>query len=275
MSAMLRIDGGVVFWTLGQNSDKDAIAKGWYDVDPKWEKVAPQDRSRESCLHDALVKIFPRALLRPLDKRSGFAVLHEIRSHDEVQTVTTHAVGFDDLGQVEMRRGYEQAMQDRIALEYRYQRGLVKPMQVAKSLTTVASLLGAVTLRPTGGVYWMPDSSLSTWNRLAGVVQASAVDGHNYIYRITHAFDSESIVAVRDALLNEADAHAARIIAEVESNELGERALINRANEADALMAKVEEYERILSQALPTARSIAERAGLAATAAKILAPTAA
>jgi hypothetical protein len=275
MTGSIRLDGSVVFWTLSKDSVRQTIIDGWTAVGAGWGKMAPKERTPEACLRDALSDRFPKALIRPLEKKDGFAVLQEVRYRDDVQTACTHAVAFDSNGGIEIRRGYTMTLEMELHEAYTRQRAILKPSQVATSLVGILSHLNAVVLRPTGGIYWLPDASLSTWQELADVVQAAGVGGRNAIYRITHTFDAESVRAVRDAVLAEADREAAEIIKDVDSGELGERALKSRAEQADRLKLKVQEYERILNESLGTATEIAERAGHVATAAKIIATAAA
>lgn len=271
MSALLRFDGSVVFWTLSSDSIRQQIVDGWTAIDPAWGKLAPRERTPESCLRDALSFLFPKAILRPLEKRDGFAVLQEQRFKDDVQTICTHAVAIEDSGIV-MRRGYGYDLSQAIEHRYNNERQLLRPAQVATALVACMANLNAVMLRPTGGLYWLPDTSLHTWTQLADVVQGAAVG--NTIYRITHAFDNESVRAVRDAILAESNRRATEIIADIDSGELGERALRQRSRDADALRIKVEEYERILGEALPSARELAEKANNASVAARLIAPAA-
>lgn len=275
MTGSMRLDGSVLFWTLSKDSVRQSIIDGWNAVGPEWGKLAPKERTPEACLRDALDDRFPKALIRPLEKKDGFAVLQEVRYRDDVQTACTHAVAFTTNGDIDIRRGFTSQLELELTEAYKRQRSILKPSQVASSLVAILAHLNAVVLRPTGGVYWLPDSSLGIWQQLADVVQVAGVGGRNAVYRITHTFDAESVRAVRDAVLAEADREAAEIIKEVDSGELGERALRARADQADRLKEKVQEYERILNESLGTATEIAERAGHVATAAKIIATAAA
>lgn len=272
MSAMLRVDGAVVFWSLGTSSSVDLIRQGWEQIGPAWGRLAPKERNKVGILHDALSVVFPRSLLRPLEKREGFAVLHETRFKDEVSTICTHAVAIDESTEyIDFRRGYDMALRQRVVHEYDQQKQLVKPIQVATALIACVNELAGVSLRPSGGFYWLSDAALPTWDRLVAVVKAA---GKNNIYQITHNFDAESIRAVRDAVLAEAEKEADAILSAVESGELGERGLKSQARAAENLQRKVQEYERILGEALPAAAAIASKAELTAVSAHLTAASA-
>lgn len=272
MSALLRVDGAVTFWSLGVSSVLDTIKTGLEAIDPAFAKHAPKRRTKAAVLHDALARIFPKALLRPLDKKDGFAVLQEVRFRDEVQTICTHAVAVDEqTGAIDMRRGYDYALYSRLVYEFQAQELIVKPAQVAACLVGCIYELNGVTLRPNGGFYWLSDAALPHWNQITEVVQRA---GKNSVYQITHDFNANTIRAVRDAILAEAEKEANDILDSVESGKLGERALNARASDAEALQRKVEEYERLLGEALPAAAAIARKAELTSISAKLSAQTA-
>lgn len=272
----IRVDGALVFWTLGEWTSRDAIEAGWGLLPPPpgggtWAEWAPPPRTHEACLKDAMALVWPKHLIRPLAKRDGFAVLEEQRLHDDVYTITRAVAKVDDLGRVELVRGQDLGQDAALRAEFRRQSGLLKPSQVTSGLVAVLSRLAVAFIRPTGGLYWLPERSLSAWEGLAGVVEKASVGGRSVIYTIRHRFDADSIRAVRDALLKEVEDEVEGIIREVDSGDLGEVALGNRAAKAEALQAKVRQYEMILGERLDDARGLAEKAEMSATAAKILA----
>jgi hypothetical protein len=278
MSAMLRVDGSVTFWSLGDSTSLDALKTGLSNTPHParhdgFLKYAPLPRTDQACLKDALAKLYSKYLIRPLAKRDGFAVLEEIRQQDDVQTVNKFSVTVDENGVVNLLRNWADTWAIRSELDN--QRKLLRPAQVTACLVGVLSELGAVTLRPKGGIYWLPDSALPTWRLITDAVESSSVGGRNSVYKITHQFDGDSIRAVRDALLGEIERESERIMQEVDGGELGETALRNRAAEAESLQQKVREYERILGERLPDAEQLAYKAEMTATAAKVLASGAA
>ncbi len=272
----IRVDGALIFWTLGEWTSRDAIEAGWGLLAPPpdggtWAELAPPPRTHEACLRDAMCVVWPKHLIRPLAKRDGFAVLEEQRLHDDVYTTTRAVAKVDDLGRVDLVRGHDHAQEAALRTEFRRQSGLLKPSQITTGLVAVLSKLNVARIRPTGGLYWLPERSLPAWEGLAGVVAKAGVGGRNAMYTIRHRFDADSIRAVRDALLKEVEDEVEGIIREVDGGDLGERALGNRAAAAEALQAKVRQYEIILGERLDDARVLAEKAEMSATAAKILA----
>lgn len=276
MSAMLRVDGAVVFWSIGEWTSRDAIINGWKAVPPShgiydWFDLAPQPRTNLACLRGAVNECHPKNLIRMLEKRDGFAVLEEKRYTDEVITNTIVSYKINDQGGIDVIRGWTADREADIRSAFAKQTALLKPSQVASALTDILRRMNAVTLRPTGGVYWLSDEYLDTWGQLTAVIEAASVGARNTVYRITHQFDAHSVRAVRDAFLAEVEKEANKIMEEVDAGELGENALKNRATQAEILQDKVREFERILGERLPDAADLARKAELTAMAAKILA----
>jgi hypothetical protein len=88
------------------------------------------------------------------------------------------------------------------------------------------------------------------WERTTEAVGLAADAGRSVGYSITHELDEAAVLAVRDALVAEVTAETRRIAADIQSGELGERAIESRKNEAAALRQKVVRYESMLNVAL-------------------------
>jgi hypothetical protein len=133
---------------------------------------------------------------------------------------------------------------------FRRFQGRLTGQQVGAALVRVLYSLGGTRLRPTGGVYWLPGDQVDTWERTTEAVGLSADGGRSIGYCITHELDEAAVLAVRDALVAEVTAETRRIAAEIQSGELGERAIDSRRAEAARLKLKVVSYEGMLNVAL-------------------------
>jgi hypothetical protein len=279
MSALLRVDGSVTFWSLSESTSL-GVLKAKLAAIPHparadgWACYAPTPRTPQACLRDALASVYRSMLIRPLAKRDGFALIKETKLHDDVVMANAASVAVTKDGVVDVLKGWVDVVMVKGALDV--QAGVVKPSGVTAALVAMLQTeLGAVSLRPSGGVYWLPDASLPAWRQVGEAVEAAAASGRSTVYCINHQFDGASIRAVRDALLNDVAREAARIEAEVDGGLLGENALRARARQAQVLQAKVAEYERVLGERLPDAAELARKTELTATAARILAQGAA
>lgn len=269
----LRIGGAVIFHTLGEWTDRahlkdglDAIGLGDF---------APEPRTNASALKDALNDVFSASmyLVRPLETKDGFTVVKETRGIGHVGNTyqTELSAAINDQSQISFHPTDSRA--HAIVEKYNTHLGLVRGTQVSSSLVSILASLGGTRLRPTGAIYWLADSQLGRWEEVVKVVEGAGVVGagcRNACYILRHDFDADSVRAVRDAIVADVTAEAARINKEIESGNLGERALAHRQEEAVSLQEKVREYEALLGVGLASLHEQLEEAGAAACRAKIL-----
>lgn len=273
--------GRVVFWSSTEWSSlsdiRDGLAKVSRPDGRTLEDFAPKPRTAYACLRDAISVQFPKQRVEKLETNKGFACLQVNRHRDDVTTTTLFAVEADEQAMdFTFLRGYRSDWNDQLQAEFSRQRGLLKPSQVTGCLTGIlASCCNYVPLRPTGGVYWIPEVAFDLWAQVAPVVEKAGVGGTNAVYQITHDLNADAVRAVRDSFQKLIEAEAEEINRLIESGELGERALKTQGERAEALQRKIEEYEQILSERLPAAMDLAKQAEVAAMFAKIQASTAA
>lgn len=130
------------------------------------------------------------------------------------------------------------------------QSGLLASTDVTTWLVKLAYKHGAVTLRDTGGVYFVPREHTEFWRAVSRCVEATA--GYR-VFRIPAMNNSECVSAIVDAVT----AEAAQLITMMEielaqagDDALGKRAMKTRQTEAEAMLAKVVSYEKLLGMQL-------------------------
>lgn len=265
------LGGAVVFWSLGEFSDREQLKQGFESLGRG--ALTPEVRTQAACLRDALADLFQERdglLIRPLAKKNGFAVIAEERGEDT--NSLTHVVTAKIEGDNAISLSpFNQDQAERLKTSYDRYMGMVRPAALAGSLIKAMGTLGGQRLRPGGGVYWLPGERVDEWSSICAVVEAAACNGtKSAIYRIEHDFNSESVRAVRDAVIEEVQAASARLKKEIMSGDLGERALETRQYQAEELRRKVELYESILNVGLESCRAVIEEAANAEAAAVIL-----
>lgn len=121
---------------------------------------------------------------------------------------------------------------------------------VSGMLVRVIAHMKGVTLRESGGLYYLPDSVVNTFRALANVVEGAACgESKNVVYSVRTVLDGQSVRAVRDAIVKEINETTAEIITEVSGN-MGPDALERRKQRAIALHEKITMYEEVLGVAL-------------------------
>ena len=267
MAGHWEIGGAVVFWSLAEGTDRSRLHHGFTGLG--LEAFVPDPRPASAVLKDALDETLggPRVLIRPLAARDGFAVVQEDRGRTDntyVTTLVARALG--DPVELAFEPIDERASQ--IIDQFRVQSQRLSASQVSGALVKVVEHLGGTRLRPTGAVYWVPGHRLDEWASVALAVEAASTGRPSAVYVIRHPLDAEAVRAVRDAIVTEVQTEAKRIVEDVNTGELGERALDTRRTQAATLRDKVLLYEDLLSVGLAglhQAIDVADQAAAVAT----------
>jgi hypothetical protein len=269
----LRMGGAVTFWTLGELTSRALLLEGL--VAAGFGDQVPEPRPPAGALKDALQQVMggPTTLIRPLKSKDGFCIVQEQRGNQinnyqqtlvaRIEPATLHITfaPYDDRAQA-------------VVDAFNAHLGLLRPAQVSAALVAVLDRLGGTRLRPTGAIYWLPEDRLPAWQAVAQAVEQAGVGRPHAVYILRHQLDEDAIRAVRDAIVAEVSTEAQRIDLEVSSGDLGERALDHRKAQAEALRAKIRQYEAILGIGLQSLHQAVDQAEQAACKATILLATA-
>jgi hypothetical protein len=268
----IRPGGAVVFWTLSEFSDSERLADGLADAG--FGDLAPEPRPLTACLKAALQQTLagPTRIVRPLQGRDGFSLVEERRGRRENYYAQALAVTVEGEGPAAYLDfhpldGRAEAVRSAFALH----RGLLACHQVSDCLVRVVGRLGGTSLRPRGGMYWLADDRLPSWEQAARATEKAAYGRPHACYRMRVAMDADAVRAVRDAVCAEVLADATRIRDEVLAGGLGGRALETRRQQALELRDKVQLYEGLLDTGLARLREAVDAAEHAAGAAALLA----
>jgi hypothetical protein len=264
------VGGAVVFWSLAEWSDRDRLAALFAPLG--LESLVPEPRPAPACLRAALEEVLggPRVLVRPLASKDGFAVVREDRglaANLYATDLTARVTGDPPAPTFDPWDGRA----PRIEAAYRTHMGRVSAAQLSAALVRVVESLGGTRLRPSGAIYWVPGPRLDDWADVARAVERAADGRPSNVYLLRHRLDRDAVRAVRDAVVSEVQSEADRICSEVNTGELGGRALEARKRQAAELRSKVLLYEDLLAvglQGLHTAIDAADQA--AATTALLL-----
>lgn len=246
--------GVVTFWSLSEYSRLADLRDGFRAAG--LGKQAPEAAHPSAALKGALGAVFEDAkyLIRPLKKR-GYCVVIEERGAEENRFSTVARAVLDDAGALECW-AHDWSTEDKIRLAFEEHKSLVTAGQLSGVLSRLAQgHFGGTALRPTGGIYWLHQSHADCWGALSRVVEAAAIKS-SAVYLLRHDLDPDSVRAVQDAIFAEVTGEADRLQAAIDSGELGARGLEGRRRDAEALRAKVQEYETILGVGLSTLHEV-------------------
>lgn len=219
-------------------------------------KLLPKEPEPETALRRAVMEQQDRhRLVRAIDRHS-WAIVDEYVYEGKPPVYETHwIVRFDGSGPAIdgiSATGKEalMAVVGAVNLAFARQSGLLASTDVTTWLVKLAYKHGAVTLRDTGGVYFVPREHSEFWRAVSRCVEATA--GYR-VFRIPAMKNTEAVSAIVDAVT----AEAAQLIAAMEielaqtgDDALGKRAIATRQTEAEAMLAKVVSYEKLLGMQL-------------------------
>jgi hypothetical protein len=275
--------GCVTYWRVSGDVNIDAFTKAWIDagLDAKFLRKAPEPATalRRAVLGLADRKAVGetkeiRTLVRPQQEPHSWAVVTEVVEKGEAPRYSTQViVSFvDGHPQFETLTHSEEDASNisaRVLLAYNSQQGSFATEDITGWLVKLARLQGAITLRESGGVYFIPRPSMDFWTKAADVVEAVSGKGHQ-VFRIPAMKNSEAVAAIVDAI----QAEAAKVAETMEEellatgdDQLGKRAVKTRQTDVEALLGKLADYETLLGLQLDVrARVEALQANLAAAA---------
>jgi hypothetical protein len=269
--------GAVVYWNAGPTR-RELLEERFRQLG--LEKHVPPARTDANALRAALKDHCDRRanrrrgkdkLVQPHKRQSkhGFEVVHV----DRGEVANDYSMDFSakvDEGRVVVTRGY--ADTDELQEAFAVHKATLTGASVGQALVAVLAQLGGTALRPSGGVYWIAEEAVETWQSVAAAVQSAASgENGNNVYMLRTLLDEEGIRAVKDAIVSEITDASDKLAEQIASNDLGEQALTKRQIVAASLHARVTQYEAILGEALDTLHQVirlAEEAAASAIAVK-------
>jgi hypothetical protein len=271
-STLPREGGAVIFWTLAEWSSRDRLQDGFAAAG--LDKFVPEPRPPAPALKAALEEVLggPRMLVRPLARRDGFTVVLEDRGEDAniyAPVLLARIEGTNGDVRPVFHPDDEQAQKVRDA--YRRQLGLLHLSQVSTALVAVLDDLKGTRLRPSGGLYWLPERKLADWHPAALAAEEAAEGKPSAVHILRHRLDAAAVRAIRDAIVAEVLTEATRMHDEIVSGELGERALESRRAQLGQLREKIALYEELLQVGLGGLFQAVDRTEQAAAAAVLIA----
>lgn len=234
------IAGSAVFWTLGEQTDHKQLARAFQSAG--LVKFTPEPLTNYAALRAVLEEQYPGhevfAVKGATDK---FEVVKIQRGDDPSDTkneyrliLTAQATRW---GQIEAN-GYTD---DRLTELFKARKSTVAYHVVSRVMVEIVYSLGGTTLRPSGGVYWIPNASMERWEMIAAAVEAAGAK--NKVYALRTILDENSANVLRDALTQEIAREAREIESTLCDPKSGLRAARTAKDRAAGLRRKIETYE--------------------------------
>ncbi len=273
--------GAVSYWRAGGTISIAELGKAWKDagLDEKLLRNAPEP---ETALRRAVLDLASRVrindttevrtLVRPCQEPHAWAIVEETAVEKNQPIYRTLVIvrfveGSIDMEDVAATEEQSESIGNRVLAGFHAQSGLFDPSDVTGWLVKRAyKTCKAVTLRDSGGVYFIPRTAMEFWNKAADVIEKVSNKAHK-VFRIPAMKNAEAVEAIIDAVTAEAEQVAQQINDEVNEG-LGARALETRKSTVNELLAKIAGYEELVGQQLKV-RERVEALGAAVAAAAL------
>lgn len=246
--------GLLSWWQLGGQVQLDNLAQLWTQAGLD-EQLLPEPPSQVTALRRAIIQKYPKMEINSIPKTQGFAV-SELVFKDVVGDVKPDP---------ELRVFFKAWLEeDVLRISHQYEdeapalrRDLWQRMQLAQTvleakdlsfwLVSQAEKVGAVSLRPAGGVYFIPETHVATWQRLARCIETAST---STIHEIPALRTEKAVASILSALRSEIEGEVEKLEEYLQNGDPGIRALTNRSDQTKAMLAKVAQYERLLGNNL-------------------------
>jgi hypothetical protein len=269
----LPLKGKTITFTLSSNTDPDELKKLLENISvigrdgkprsyKRLAKFSPKANSPKAGLHASLMKLYGRSghLVRTLKGKRGYAVVREERNNAGSVTGNSATLLHTTLFEVTLdqsdslvptweeieNNALPDSLKNTIQAEFVRQLKVCSHNALARSVVRMIDSLHGISLRPTGGVYWLPEQAIDVWNQVADAIEISG-PGNN-IYGFRTAFDEESAATILDALTRNVMEEVERMAEEVADADLdlGKRAMTTKLARAKMLKNRVAHYGKML-----------------------------
>jgi hypothetical protein len=279
------VGGSVIWWRLAKSTALDTLSSGFKGLG--LENYIPEPRTAMSCLRAALSdryevedKKTERLVVRSVPK--GFVVVKETpkdakRAGDDWGEVVATVALSDDEKDVVMDP-WDRTIHDEIVMAMTEAKKWLSSGAVGGALVKIIEVWG-LSLRPNGGVYWLPKDMVSCWDSVTSVIVTASASKDkdskdvdpNRVFKLNVEADTDMVEAIGDILTNEVECELDRMERELASGDLGTRAIETREARAQHLLNKVSKYEQSFQKKLTGLQEQFARSESAAAMAKLAA----
>lgn len=242
--------GAVIWWRLSGDVDIGELTKNW--TLPK--KLLPKVASPKVALTRAVgdLKEKDRFIRRFKGEEGGYVIVNEKKDDVKIMNFEVQChVYLDDSYRIVIDP-MKHHLRKTIQQSFERHQTLLEARDIGHWLSTkVTDALKAVSLRDTGGVYFVPHGSLPMLKKLTTVLKKCT---DHVLFQIPALKSDEAVAAIVDALLREAAAEAKSVEDAIDTRTLGPRALKGKEAQCKTMIEKLASYEEFLGKSLDKMR---------------------
>jgi len=241
--------GAVVWWRLSGGVSHERLQEAWAEAGLD-VKLLPLPPTPEQALRRSMREQEERRkLVRPLGN-GKWALVQEKVEADDLAYSTELKVGTNAVGEVEFDPAGH-ALEPAIREAFAQHSGQLSQGDISTWLVERVFAEQAVSLRDTGGIYFVPREHLESWRTVVRVLRSAS---SHALFEVPALRTDEAVDAILDAVSNEAKDDIQNLEKALEGDELGARALSNRSDKAGRMLEKLKSYESLLGRSLDVFR---------------------
>lgn len=262
-STLTTAAGAIVYWRLSGTMESEALYRAWtragFDADELPSTVSPLVALKRAIEWDNSKELDASYMVKPLSTAEGYAVLerHEELDSDGKPKQTWAPFFSAALGAGRVKvwspegTSDESSRQSRLTDRLDVELDLFHAHDISTWLVKQIATFQAVSLRDTGGFYFIPAPMVDRWNTFAEVVHEAS---QHMLMSIPAMTSKQASLAVITALMDEVTDTTARYTASLEEGK-SKRWLDSRGEKLGELLDKVEMYEGAVGQKLDDLRA--------------------
>ena len=247
------IAGLSAFWTLGDDTDfqkyADALKRaglGKFTPERPTDFAALRDvlysefgSDHVYAVKNSVLPTFEVVTVKPAPKDQDTLGRNEY-THKMTASVTT-------AGNIETDTG-DSGMDYRLTDKFRQLREKVAYHAVSRSLVEIVYSLSGTTLRPSGGIYWIPAEAIERWEMAANAIESAG--SKNRTFALRTMMDEHTACAIREALTAEIEREGKLIETALHDPATSLKTARTQRQKADQLRQKIETYECAFTMSL-------------------------
>jgi hypothetical protein len=243
--------GSIVLWSMTGGVDGNKLVDAWEasGLDANWlpDTVSKRVALRRAVNEQEDAKFISARLL----KSDAYVIV--------AKDVKVDDVGFQTEVKVALDKGVlvfdppTHALAQTIQDAYNKYLNSLTTSDISTWLTRLTKHCQATSIRPTGGgVYFVPATRMETWRKITSSISKAS---SHYFAEIPSMRSAKAVEAITTALVNSINSQVELIQADFDDNTVGEKAVQHRYDKVDSMLAKVTEYEKVLSTQLPNLKN--------------------
>lgn len=239
--------GAIVWWRLRGGLDLEHMSSAWVAAGLD-ERLLPEYPTRQTALLRAVCSLADKRLLaRPMEGTKGWALVREVAEGEglDYEVLVRARVVKEEL-KAEVSPQTPQ-LAEKLRSAYDRFRHELTLNDVSGWMSKLIRTTQAVALRDTGGVYFVPRTHVETYRKIAGVIHIASA---HRLFEVPALRSNEAVEAILDAVAREAESEIEAMETELDTENLGGRALHTRQRRCESMREKVRLYEELLDRNL-------------------------